>query len=477
MTHLRAWQEKAIQQALKSYQHGQSSYLVVATPGAGKTTMASVLVSQLFELNLIDLVVCFTPSRTVKNSFTEDLSHHTGYFMHGGLGSRGQVLTYQALGHLDESFWQLFKQQRVFVIFDEIHHCSGSDELLGNAWGAALLNQISGHAAFTLLLSGTPWRTDCQPVTFAHYTTERQVQPSFIYGLEAAIDDKVCRSPRIVIIDNNRIEVRRSENEDPTHYDGIPELLNDDCLPYQLLLDNVTLQSHILERAIKQLNILRQQTPDAAGLIVASSVAHAEVIYRLLTHTLKQSALLITHKTSDAIVHLEAFNHSKDRWLVSVGMVSEGTNIPRLQVCCHLSRIRTELHFRQVLGRILRIRGLNDSVGYMFILADTALVKYAHRIEEDLPEESTVVSYEAGLPALHNEPSTQELLPINDEHLLPTSSISHLIIPPSIEIPFATHSEQGLNLLETKNQDIQVSLFGQFMEELITLQQTINSHT
>ena len=35
-------------------------------------------------------------------------------------------------------------------------------------------------------------------------------------------------------------------------------------------------------------------------------------------------------------------------------MISEGTDIPRLRVCCHLSRIRTELRYRQVLGRILR---------------------------------------------------------------------------------------------------------------------------
>ena len=32
-------------------------------------------------------------------------------------------------------------------------------------------------------------------------------------------------------------------------------------------------------------------------------------------------------------------------------MISEGTDIPRLQLCCYLSRIRTELHYRQVLGR------------------------------------------------------------------------------------------------------------------------------
>ena len=52
-------------------------------------------------------------------------------------------------------------------------------------------------------------------------------------------------------------------------------------------------------------------------------------------------------------------------WIISVGMISEGTDIPRLQICCHLSLIRTELHYRQVLGRVLRMT--NTPAGRMAI--------------------------------------------------------------------------------------------------------------
>ncbi|HCP01716.1 MAG TPA: diguanylate cyclase, partial [Rhodospirillaceae bacterium] len=51
-------------------------------------------------------------------------------------------------------------------------------------------------------------------------------------------------------------------------------------------------------------------------------------------------------------------------------MISEGTDIPRLQVCCYLSRIRTELHYRQVLGRVLRRTGEPDNQAWLFMLAE-----------------------------------------------------------------------------------------------------------
>ena len=43
--------------------------------------------------------------------------------MNGRMGSAGQVMTYHNLTFLSGSFWQIFKENRVFVIFDEIHHC------------------------------------------------------------------------------------------------------------------------------------------------------------------------------------------------------------------------------------------------------------------------------------------------------------------------------------------------------------------
>ena len=62
--------------------------------------------------------------------------------------------------------------------------------------------------------------------------------------------------------------------------------------------------------------------------------------------------------TSDARGRLAAHPALRDRapasWLVSVLMVSEGVDIPRLRVGVYATSARTELFFRQVVGRFIR---------------------------------------------------------------------------------------------------------------------------
>lgn len=347
---LRSWQARCINRALKAYRSGQRHFLSVATPGAGKTVMASALADRLFKDGLIDLVICLTPSQAVKGSFTADLASITGRNMAGGLGSQGCVITYQSLRYLPHSFWQLFDLFRIFVIFDEIHHCGGADDKPGNVWGEAILSQLHDRAQFTLSLSGTPWRSDELPVVFANYPRPTgRLKPDFVYSLQQAIEDGVCRLPQIIVLDNDGIEVRRTAPEGPpvpAVYDGIQQLFSEEDLPYQMLLENKVLLSHVLRRAISQLKTVQTSSPRAAGLIVASTIEHARVIHQELIQTYGRSALMITHKSTNAAEQLKRFSASQDDWIVSVGMVSEGTNIPRLQVCCHLSRVKTELHFR-----------------------------------------------------------------------------------------------------------------------------------
>lgn len=73
-------------------------------------------------------------------------------------------------------------------------------------------------------------------------------------------------------------------------------------------------------------------------------------------------------------------------------MISEGADIPRLQVCCYLSRIRTELHYRQVLGRVLRRTGESDNQAWLFMLAEPTLQGFAERIAEALPDDLAVLN-------------------------------------------------------------------------------------
>ena len=107
----------------------------------------------------------------------------------------------------------------------------------------------------------------------------------------------------------------------------------------------------MLDLSVTTLNRYRRDKPDAGGLIIASSISHAKEIYNLLEKATGESPLLVTSEDKNSQDTIANYKSGTQKWLISVGMVTEGTDIPRLQVCCHLSRICTELHFRQVLGR------------------------------------------------------------------------------------------------------------------------------
>ena len=390
---LRAWQSSCIGSAVKHYRDNRH-FFCQATPGAGKTLMAAELAKQLYQDNEIDLVLCFAPTIQVVDSFRMTLEAIIDAVFDGQLGSLGCVLTYQAMAHRDKRFWSLFNQHRVLVIFDEIHHCASQEVLAGNVWGQQIAERIQAKAKFTLALSGTPWRTDQGLVALARYSVpEGEIVRDYVYGLEQAIEDEVCRRPRIVLLDNECIErtqVKRNEYSSE-YFSSIRDLLINSDTRYQQFLEQDKAIRKILEIANARLSVIRKEKPDAGGLVVASNVLHANQIADILSQ-LGEECTLVSYQNNRSQQEINSFRHGTSRWIVSVGMISEGTDIPRLQVCCYLSRVRTELYLRQVLGRILRRNNSIDELAWLYLYVEPKLEEFCYHIKNDLPDDHRVVS-------------------------------------------------------------------------------------
>jgi superfamily II DNA or RNA helicase len=389
---LRNWQTECINLALDKYSCGKRHFLALATPGAGKTIMASVLAKEVINRDLVDIVICFSPSSVVCADFSQELESIVGDKFDGLLGSKGQSLTYQSLLHLDTSFWGLFKKYRVFVIFDEVHHCSGSKIENANAWGEQIILHVKNEAEFTLAITGTPWRSDTAPIVLSNYLSlSNKIQCDYVYGLSEAIRDDVCRSPKIIAIDNDNILITGNNSKSFTSF---KDLLSQSAFPYQEIVQNEQLLLHVIQKANDTLNKLRLSNPSAGGLIVAASVEHAAQISKLLSEHFNESATIITYREDEPIKLIHQYRRSSSKWVVSVGMISEGTNIPRLQVTCHLTRIKTEMHFRQILGRNLRVTDAPNQEAYLYMPAEPKLIEYAYRVAQDIPSEANVVKFE-----------------------------------------------------------------------------------
>ena len=390
---LRQWQAECIDLALTRYQSGYDHFLALATPGAGKTMMASELADQLLKRKLVDLVVCFSPSSVVAKDFSESLHLRTQERFDGLIGAKGRSLTYQSLQYLDVNFWQLFERYRVFVIFDEIHHCAGSNIDNANAWGEQIILNIQDKAEFTLALTGTPWRSDAAPIVLSNYMhPSNKIACDYVYGLAEAITDVVCRVPQIIAVDNNNISV--TDDEKTKIYNSFQCLLDQSVIPYQDIIDNEKVMEYMIKSAQVKLDKIRAINHDAAGLIVTSSVEHAQKIATLMKNLFNDDAVVVTYRESEPTSIIQQFRHSKTKWIISVGMISEGTNIPRLQVCCHLTNIKTEMHFRQILGRILRMTDAKNQEALLYMPAEPKLLEYAYRVKQDVPFEADVVKFE-----------------------------------------------------------------------------------
>lgn len=381
---LRAWQTECINIALGKYRSGRSHFLCQATPGAGKTLMAAQLAKVLFDNNEIDFVLCFSPSLSVAGGIRSTFSRKLNCTFNGEIGAVGVSNTYQSLKHIDKSFWVTMQKYRVYVVFDEIHHCSGDQYEKANVWGEEIL-KIQHLAKYTLALTGTPWRSDLVPIAMSEYTDpDGKIICDYQYGLKEAIDDGVCRKPKIVLLDNEHLTI--SNDLETQSFSSILELLAESNTSYLSVINNKVAMTYLLSLACDKLSELRTHEPSAGGLVVASSVNHAKIIQSILTKEFNQSSVLVTCYQESALADIEKFRGSKTEWIISIGMISEGTDIPRLQVCCHLSSTKTELHFRQVLGRILRLTNCDNQEAWLFTFAEKSLIDFAERIEQSIPD-------------------------------------------------------------------------------------------
>lgn len=438
--------------------------MCLATPGSGKTVMAATLASRLIAQDMIDLVVCFSPSIIVSTDFQDALEAHIGRRMDGSLGARGCSLTYQSMLRLGKGFWGLFDNHRILVIFDEIHHCAGDTLDNANTWGQTIIRNIQGRAQFTLALTGTPWRSDRIPISLASYCQDDKIHCDYIYGLAQAIRENVCRAPCMTLVDNDSIQVKRGDKTEK--YSSIAELLARARCSYQQLIDNDELILYLLKQSAKKLSQVRQVQSNAGGLIVAASVDHAHKIASLLERDLGQRAVIATYIEDDAHRIIDTFRHDNKPWIISVGMISEGTNIPRLRVCCHLTRIKTELHFRQVLGRILRVG--NDAPGdsYLYLPAEPNLIEYARRVAEEIPKSAKIKRETIS----GNEIEVTLSAPIaNMPEVLDESGISFGNLPAITSISDGEIIQPLTMSILAESYDTTINMFGRFRQELLEL--------
>jgi superfamily II DNA or RNA helicase len=251
------------------------------------------------------------------------------------------------------------------------------------AWGRSTLAAFE-RARFRLLLSGTPFRSDNTPIPWVAYDEDGVSRADYAYGYTDALLDGVCR-PVTFHTYGGEMEWMSDGRRRRADFSAVlPAAEAARRLRTALDPDGDWLD-HVLRDAHASLVDLRAGAhPDAGGLVVAIDKEHAERLAARLGAVTGERPEIVTSDAADASARIQRFATGSGAWLVSVLMVSEGVDIPRLRVGVYATTARTELFFRQVVGRFIRrTPAPRSQMSHLFLPSDPALKRLAAQIEEE----------------------------------------------------------------------------------------------
>jgi len=182
---LRDWQRAAYQEYFRL---PRRDFLLVATPGAGKTGYALTIAAELLARREIAAITVVTPTEHLKYQWAQaahglSIALDPAYRNAQGRASAdyaGVAVTYAQVAAHPALHRQRTLNRRTLVIFDEIHHAG--DAL---SWGEAVRVAFE-PARRRIGLTGTPFRSDANPIPFVSYAPDadggRRSSADYVYG-------------------------------------------------------------------------------------------------------------------------------------------------------------------------------------------------------------------------------------------------------------------------------------------------------
>ncbi|WP_034088501.1 DEAD/DEAH box helicase [Streptacidiphilus albus] len=378
---LRAWQQAAMERYVEQQPR---DFLAVATPGAGKTTFALTLASYLLHNHVVQQVTVVAPTEHLKKQWAEAAAR-IGIRLDPAYSSgrlspdyQGVVITYAGVGVNPMLHRNRVEQRKTLVILDEIHHAGDS-----KSWGEACAEAFE-PATRRLALTGTPFRSDTNPIPFVSYEAGndgiRKSVADYTYGYGNALDDHVVR-PVIFLSYSGNMRWRTKAGDEvaarlgePMTKDAVAQAWRTALAPQGEWMPNV------LRAADKRLTEVRKLIPDAGGLVIATDQNVARAYAKMIREITGEGVTLVLSDEAEASQRITDFSEGTQRWMVAVRMVSEGVDVPRLAVGVYATSISTPLFFAQAVGRFVRARKRGETAS-VFLPSVPTLLTFANEME------------------------------------------------------------------------------------------------
>lgn len=382
---LRGWQQAAYEEYFRA---SKRDFLVVATPGAGKTTYALTVARSLLDTREVMAVTIVTPTEHLKYQWAESAKRFGIAIDPSYSNSQGPVaadfqgvaITYAQVAAHPALHRQRTEGRRTLVIFDEIHHAG--DAL---SWGDAVKESFD-PARRRLALTGTPFRSDANPIPFVTYVEEadgtKRSASDYVYGYGPALADGVVR-PVIFLAYSGDMRWRTRAGDEISATLGTPMTKDQIAQAWRTALDpDGEWIQRVLEAADRRLTEVRRGMPDAGGLVIATDHDSARAYAAHLRRITGKRPVIVLSDDPTASKRIGKFAQSDDRWMVAVRMVSEGVDVPRLAVGVYATSVSTPLFFAQAIGRFVRARRRGEYAS-VFVPSVPVLLGFAAELETE----------------------------------------------------------------------------------------------
>ena len=379
---LRAWQRSALTKFLL---HKPKDFLAVATPGAGKTTFALRVATELKSSRAVDRVIVVVPTEHLKIQWSQAaarvglaLDPHFTNASAVNPSYDGVVVTYAQVAMHPFKHYAVCTAKRSLVILDEIHH--GGD---AKSWGDGI-REAYADAEHRLALTGTPFRSDDSAIPFVRYEEDGEghlvSRSDHTYGYADALADGVVR-PVVFLAYSGEARWRTSAGEEYAARLGEPLNAEQTARAWKTALDpKGDWIPAVLQAAHTRLLQLRKNMPDAGGLVIATDTTTARAYAAILRNLSSTPVAVILSDEPGSSARIEEFSNSTDEWMVAVRMVSEGVDVPRLAVGVYATSASTPLFFAQAIGRFVRSRMPGETAS-VFLPSVPVLLDLAAKLE------------------------------------------------------------------------------------------------
>ena len=406
-TKLRAWQSAALE---AYFSENPKDFLAVATPGAGKTTFALTVASELLSRRVVDRITIVAPTEHLKTQWAEAAARagipiDPSYSGKKGRTSQdyvGVAVTYAGVAVNPLAHRIRTERFKTLVILDEVHHAG--DAL---SWGDAV-REAFDPAQRRLALTGTPFRSDINPIPFVTYAPGDDGIPrsvaDYAYGYAHALADHVVR-PVLFMAYSGEMQWRTRAGDEIAARLGEPLTKDMTAQALRTALDPTgSWMPSVLAAADSRLTEVRRHVPDAGGLVIASDQESARAYAKLLRQITGEGATVVLSDEKASSKKISTFTDSLDRWMVAVRMVSEGVDVPRLAVGVYATTYATPLFFAQAVGRFVRARKRGETASVFLPSVPTLLghasemeVQRDHVLGKKITDENDIFAAEQGL--------------------------------------------------------------------------------